>query len=285
MDIQQLRYVVQTAQMGSFQKAADALFITRAALSKSISQLEGEIGYPLFERLRTGVRLTEQGRALCGRMERLVDDFDQLNADMHQEHRMCEISICIPNSWLEHFSASINRYCAEHAHEVRTEVESYSDAECIRRIRSGETDMVITHLRVPGMLDAGVTLLRSPLYFAMSAENPLAAKDTLSREDLDDQNIIYYSCGFDRVFWVPLVDNHRERFDNDLMHIYAQVFRNEGILPTPLYTIPFFGQGIVCRKFVGEHDTIETYCFISPRVQADSARKEACQKLREALQA
>ena len=62
MDIQQLRHVVQTAQMGSFQKAADALFITRAALSKSISQLEGEIGYPLFERPAHGCEAYRAGK-------------------------------------------------------------------------------------------------------------------------------------------------------------------------------------------------------------------------------
>lgn len=48
MDIRQLRYFVETARHGNIQAAADALFVSRQAVSKALTQLEQELGYPLF---------------------------------------------------------------------------------------------------------------------------------------------------------------------------------------------------------------------------------------------
>ena len=57
MEIRQLRYFVLAAGKDSFKAAADELFVSRAALSKSVSKLEGELGYALFDRTRDGVCL------------------------------------------------------------------------------------------------------------------------------------------------------------------------------------------------------------------------------------
>jgi DNA-binding transcriptional LysR family regulator len=45
-------------------KAADRRFITRQGLSKSLRELEEELGVTLFERSRNGVELTEYGKVL-----------------------------------------------------------------------------------------------------------------------------------------------------------------------------------------------------------------------------
>ena len=55
LEIRQLRYFVLAAGKDSFKAAADELFVSRAALSKSVSKLEGELGYALFDRTRDGV--------------------------------------------------------------------------------------------------------------------------------------------------------------------------------------------------------------------------------------
>ena len=44
MDIRQLDYFIVVAQLGSFTKAADELFLSRQALSKAVRNLEHELG-------------------------------------------------------------------------------------------------------------------------------------------------------------------------------------------------------------------------------------------------
>lgn len=284
MEIQQLRYFVHAARCSSFREAAEGLFVTRAALGKAISALEAELGQPLFDRSRDGVRPTAFAALWLDQAQALVEEFDRLSATMKGDARIPEVRLCIPTSWYGHFADRVDACRAAFAGRVDLLVESCTDAECVRRFSAGDAELVVTHLPLKDTYDEGLLLLRTPLYIAMSERNPLAAKEVLMEEDLLGQDVFYYTCGFDRVWWVPIVDNDRSHFDNDLMHIYACVHRNEGVLPTPLYTIPEFQRGIVCRPAPkGEHDTIETFCYIAPTVRSDAPLLKACLEARRAL--
>jgi len=67
MNIQQLRYVVATAEHGSMTAAAAALFVAQPALSRAVRQLERELDLTLFERLGRGVSLTPAGETFVAR--------------------------------------------------------------------------------------------------------------------------------------------------------------------------------------------------------------------------
>jgi LysR family transcriptional regulator, glycine cleavage system transcriptional activator len=58
-----LRAFEATARHLSFARAADELFVTKAAVAQQVRQLEEEVGAPLVERLGRGLRLTESGLA------------------------------------------------------------------------------------------------------------------------------------------------------------------------------------------------------------------------------
>ena len=284
MEIQQLRYFVHAACCSSFREAAEGLFVTRAALGKAISTLEAELGQPLFDRSRDGVCPTAFAASYLNQARALVDDFDRLAAAMKGDARIPEVHLCIPTSWYGHFADRVDACRAAFAGRVEVLVESCTDAECVRRFSSGAAELVVTHIPLKNAYDEGLLLLRTPLYIAMSERNPLAVKEELTIEVLFDQDIFYYTCGFDQVWWVPTVGNGRGHFDNDLMHISACVHRNEGVLPTPLYTVPEFQQGIVCRPGPkGEHDTIETFCYIASDVRRDPHLLEACLEVRKVL--
>lgn len=50
MKLSQLKQFQTVAQTGNIVEAANALFISQPALTKSIQELENEIGVPLFNR-------------------------------------------------------------------------------------------------------------------------------------------------------------------------------------------------------------------------------------------
>ena len=61
MTLQQLRYIIEIAQSGSISLAAQRLFITQPSLSKSVADLEKEMGITIFYRGSRGVMLSPDG--------------------------------------------------------------------------------------------------------------------------------------------------------------------------------------------------------------------------------
>ena len=60
----QLETFIVVADMGSFNKAAEALYITPPAVTKQINLLEKDLGLKLFNRTHRGLALTEAGKSL-----------------------------------------------------------------------------------------------------------------------------------------------------------------------------------------------------------------------------
>ena len=64
MNLNQLLHVSEINRLGSFSKAAQTLYISQSALSKSVHALEAELKKEIFIRTPEGVTTTEFGKAL-----------------------------------------------------------------------------------------------------------------------------------------------------------------------------------------------------------------------------
>ena len=62
MELAKLRHIVTVARVGSFSRAAEELHLTQPALSRSIAGFEAHHGIRLFDRERSGVVLTANGK-------------------------------------------------------------------------------------------------------------------------------------------------------------------------------------------------------------------------------
>jgi DNA-binding transcriptional LysR family regulator len=79
-----LKAFIQVAQQRSFQKAADALGVSRSSLSHAVKGLEQRLGVRLLHRTTRSVALTEAGEKLLQRLTPLLQDLDDaLDAVSH----------------------------------------------------------------------------------------------------------------------------------------------------------------------------------------------------------
>ncbi len=69
---EQLYYLTQVAKYHSINKAAEELYMTKAAVSTAIKQLEKDCGYQILERTYRGVRLTEKGQRVIRLAEQVL---------------------------------------------------------------------------------------------------------------------------------------------------------------------------------------------------------------------
>ncbi len=72
MELGQLQAFEAVAREGSFTRAAESLGLTQPAVSVRVSQLEAELGGPLFERGGRGLRLTPMGQTFLPYAERAL---------------------------------------------------------------------------------------------------------------------------------------------------------------------------------------------------------------------
>lgn len=77
MKLHQLRDFVTVAEMGGVRAAARKLGISQPAVSKSIRQLESELGLPLFERSGKGAQLNQSGQSFLARAQLAVRELQK----------------------------------------------------------------------------------------------------------------------------------------------------------------------------------------------------------------
>jgi DNA-binding transcriptional LysR family regulator len=76
MDNTQLRHFVDVAYSGSFAAVARTHGTDPSNISRSVAQLEGELGFRLFQRTTRTLALTEAGQAYLTRIAPLVDELE-----------------------------------------------------------------------------------------------------------------------------------------------------------------------------------------------------------------
>lgn len=84
MDIRQLRQFLAVAETLNYTRAAERLVMAASPLSRSIQQLELEVGGALFIRGTRKVELTPLGEALVPHARKTISDLDTLQRDMHR---------------------------------------------------------------------------------------------------------------------------------------------------------------------------------------------------------
>ena len=78
MTIQQLHYVITISETGSFNKAAEILYVAQPSLTSSIKELERELGISIFHRSGRGVTLTNDGVEFVLYARQLYQQYESL---------------------------------------------------------------------------------------------------------------------------------------------------------------------------------------------------------------
>ncbi|MHC1550728.1 LysR family transcriptional regulator [Phyllobacterium sp. K27] len=65
LDLRYLKYAILVAEHGSFRRAAEILGLSQSTVSRRVQLLERRLGAPLFDRDKSGARLTPVGARLA----------------------------------------------------------------------------------------------------------------------------------------------------------------------------------------------------------------------------
>ncbi len=104
MKLNQLRDVVAVAERGSLRSAARHLGLAQPALTRSIRELEHELGALLFERRASGMVLTPVGAAVVRRASSIRAELERVRDEVEQFKGVGQGSIAIGLSTVPHLA-------------------------------------------------------------------------------------------------------------------------------------------------------------------------------------
>jgi len=196
-----LKVLQEVVAQGSFSGAADALSYSQSAVSQAIATLEAEVGAPLIERDRRGVRPTAAGAALAhhaegifARMEAAEGEVEAIVGGHGGRLRVASF----PTAGATLMPQTIARFLAAHP-GVEVSLAEGEPEEIAPRLRAGEFDLVLLYEfdGVGERLGAGMRrfeLLEDPLFLALPDEHRLAGHRRLRLEQLGEENWIQTSA-------------------------------------------------------------------------------------------
>ncbi len=140
-----LTHVVATARYGSFTAAADHVGVTQSAVTKSIAELERQLGYAIFNRTARGVSLTEEGRVFVERATRLLEDANELLSGKAINHDpyagVLRIGVCPASlEWLlvQPLALLLSRHP-----NIRLDINGSSFERMVQQLRIGGVDVAL----------------------------------------------------------------------------------------------------------------------------------------------
>jgi DNA-binding transcriptional LysR family regulator len=193
--LRQIRYFISVADTGSFTQAANRCFVAQPALSRQMAQLEDELGFALFVREARGVQLTpagalflERARGLEQGLEVAADDARRLARGEAGVLRLVHSSsLPVAGALL----VTLEQFVRE-APGVRVDLDRLSSEQQMRELAEGRADLGLARmpvLRRDPELEVQ-PLAPEPLWVALPAEHPLAARAGLWVADLAEVALV-----------------------------------------------------------------------------------------------
>lgn len=197
MNTLHLKYALEIEKSGSISQAAQNLFMAQPNLSKAIKDLENEIGYAIFKRTSSGVIATEKGAEFLYHTKKAleqIEEIEKLAGKRDSESRQFKISIprgsYIANGFTA-FVASLEMtdgmdITINETNTLKTISNVADRGYNMGIIRYQISDEEIFRSRIKSNHLEQETIWEFEYVLVMSKHHPLATKEKISEEDLQD---------------------------------------------------------------------------------------------------
>ena len=196
LTLQQMDIFFRCAEEMNFTKVARTLNITAGMVSKKIAAMETSLGFALFKREKNRVMLTPDGEALYAAWRQPVETMLRQAAEI-RGRQTCNESIRFAlweSTNLERFFVPLISSFPDEK-DFSFQIRMYDQYDSLDDIRSGKMDIAF----IPKFAERGIRnmddldyflALPSPLYAALSSDNPLSKETLLQISDLEPYHIL-----------------------------------------------------------------------------------------------
>ena len=242
MNLQQLIYFKKVAELEHYTKASESLHITQPGLSHAISELEKELGVPLFYRQGRNVKLTRFGLDFLKHIGVALDEIDLAVKDIQNKSGIHSGSIFLAHisSMYEHYIPSLmTRFYRDPKNiHIKLEMQEIPTVKMVQDLKERKLD-----LGFGGYVDDPELefdrIYTERLAIIAGKDHPLSKKKSVSLAEAAEYDFLSYSsvCAIrastDEMFEaVGLQRNIVGEYEDNNM-IVRLVAMNEGIAVVP----------------------------------------------------
>ncbi len=189
-----MKYAVEVARLGSLNKAAESLMIAQPNISRSIKELEADLGISIFNRSTKGMELTADGVEFIGYAQSILKQIDDVEkVYKHSSPKKQKFSISVPRACyisdaFAEFSKCLSDAPAElfykETNSGRTVNNVLNNDYKLGIIRYAENyDKFFKEMLEEKELEYEM-ISEFSYSLIMSVDNPLAKKETVTFDDL-----------------------------------------------------------------------------------------------------
>jgi DNA-binding transcriptional LysR family regulator len=187
LELRQLRYFLAVAEELNFTRAAERLHLAQQALSASVSRLERQLGVPLFVRSTRKVELTSAGEVLVQGARAVIAAASQALEQVHlvSEGRTGRLAVGFSTAaGGVGIVRAIMRTFAEQAPDVDLRTQEHDFGDPSAGLADGRVGVAFIFGPLPVEGLSSITLLEEPRLLAVRPEHPLAARVSVTKDDL-----------------------------------------------------------------------------------------------------
>lgn len=191
MNIRSLIYFKKVAELQHITRAAEELHVAQPSLSRTIAELESDLGVRLFERVGKNIELNRYGEIVLRHTRRIVQEMDDIEAELAdakgESNRTVTIMLYAASKLLPQLVMDFKRaYPSIVLHIVQDDLSSGKQGEC---------DLSIFSTIQPCAGQNEVTLIEEELLLALPEANPLAQCASVDLREVAGEEFICLQRG------------------------------------------------------------------------------------------
>lgn len=195
MNLHQMRCVLEVSRVGSVTKAAQNLFVSQPNLSRTIKELEKELGVTLFRRGAQGMEPTVAAAQFLRYAETIVRQVDELESIYNTHEDSLRFALAGPRSG--YISRGLAQFLAKYrGRSLDVQYLELATAQALDVVSRGQVQIAVVRYQMiyddyfkELFAKAGLasrTLVKFRPCVLMSEKHPLAGEHLLERDQLKD---------------------------------------------------------------------------------------------------
>jgi LysR family hydrogen peroxide-inducible transcriptional activator len=197
MNLRDLQYIIAVAETHHFGKAAARCFVSQPTLSGQIKKLEAELGVTIFERTNRSVEVTPIGNAILEHARLIMEQADAIQqlALAHQDPLAGPLRIGAIPTLSPYLMPLILVPLKEQHPQLKLVLSEEMTGTLLERLRNHEIDAALLATPVEDHDLETIPLFDEPFWLAHPREHEFYNKDEITREDLDNTELLLLSEG------------------------------------------------------------------------------------------